>query len=109
MVAKDSSPRDKEITKEGEGMEETILRQIKNDFREIAQEKLVSAILLFGSQTSNEATSRSDIDVCIVAPAVEDRITFLRRIWRQITNQYDLWFLKNYLSTSKQKLLKTIK
>ncbi|MHA1342774.1 MAG: nucleotidyltransferase domain-containing protein [Promethearchaeota archaeon] len=49
-------------------VKEALLKRIKADFLNVLKSKNVLGILLFGSQVGENQTSRSDIDVCIVAP-----------------------------------------
>ncbi|MHA1247073.1 MAG: nucleotidyltransferase domain-containing protein [Candidatus Thorarchaeota archaeon] len=54
----------------------------------------VIAVLLFGSMARGDATSRSDIDICVVAPRMEtakEKSELLGMIWRQIDGEkYDV-------------------
>jgi len=72
-------------------MDHRFFREIKEDFKELAKDSEVHAILAFGSSVTGEKTSRSDVDVCIVAPAAQDRVEVLRRAWWQVGGKYDLW------------------
>lgn len=42
--------------------------QIREDFAFILQKPAIKGVILFGSYLNSEQTSRSDIDICIVAP-----------------------------------------
>ncbi len=48
-----------------------LLDQIYNDFSEVIANKDILGILLFGSFTKERNTTKSDIDICIVAPNEE--------------------------------------
>ena len=45
-----------------------LLEQIYTDFSIIIQKKEILGILLYGSYLMDKEISRSDIDICIVAP-----------------------------------------
>ena len=53
-------------------VEKNLLDQIYRDFVPILQAKPVQGILLFGSYASDKQTNRSDIDICIVAPNIDN-------------------------------------
>jgi len=48
-----------------------LLDQIYHDFSEVIANKDMLGILLFGSFTKDKNTSKSDMDICIVAPNEE--------------------------------------
>jgi len=75
-------------------MDQQLFRGLKEDFKELAKDKEVHAILAFGSSITGENTARSDVDVCIVAPAAQDKVEVLRRAWRQVGGKYDLWLFE---------------
>lgn len=75
-------------------MDHRLFRELKEDFKELAKDSEVHAILAFGSSVTGEKTPRSDVDVCIVAPAAHDRVEVLRRAWRQVGDKYDLWLFE---------------
>ncbi|MFQ6124675.1 MAG: nucleotidyltransferase domain-containing protein [Candidatus Heimdallarchaeota archaeon] len=75
-------------------MDQKLFRELKEDFKELAKDNEIHAILAFGSSVSGENTARSDVDVCIVAPAAQDRVEVLRRAWRQVGGKYDLWLFE---------------
>lgn len=75
-------------------MEHRLFRELKEDFKELAKDEEVQAILAFGSFVTGENSPRSDIDVCIVAPAAQDRVEMIRRAWRQVGGKYDLWLFE---------------
>ncbi|MHA1742378.1 MAG: nucleotidyltransferase domain-containing protein [Candidatus Thorarchaeota archaeon] len=68
--------------------------EIREATRFIMELPRVIAVLLFGSVARGEATSRSDIDICVVAPGTEtaeERSELLGMIWRQIDGEkYDV-------------------
>jgi len=71
-----------------------LLEQIKKDFSNIIEEKKITGILLYGSYIDNKATSRSDIDICVVAPD-EDMHHLLSYILQKINvnlKKYDVRF-----------------
>ncbi|GAH29227.1 unnamed protein product, partial [marine sediment metagenome] len=49
-------------------VEKELLEQIYSDFSIIIQKKEILGILLYGSYLLDNETSKSDIDICIVAP-----------------------------------------
>lgn len=65
-----------------------IKRRIKEDFDFLSSKAL--AVLLYGSLARGEENGRSDIDVCIVAPKVRDKIRFLRETMAIIGGKYDI-------------------
>lgn len=70
---------------------EAIERRLKKDFSSLIQNDLVLGILLYGSAAKDERTERSDIDVCVVAPGVHDKLRFSRSIMAQVKDErYDV-------------------
>lgn len=69
-----------------------IVNDIRNDFEVIAGDSRVLGILLYGSYATSEENVRSDIDVCIVAPAAKkDLRGFLKFVWQNVnTSKYDV-------------------
>ncbi len=66
---------------------------IEKDFSFIFNKKEVLAVLLYGSVVKEEQTPRSDIDVCIVAPASENKAELLKEVYRNIdvfSKKYDV-------------------
>ena len=45
-----------------------LISQLKKDFSFVQDNPTITAVILYGSQATGDATSRSDIDICIVAP-----------------------------------------
>ena len=58
-------------------VEKNLLDQIYHDFVPNLQAKLTLGILLFGSYATDQQTNRSDIDICIVAPNIDNHELFL--------------------------------
>ena len=58
-------------------VEKNLLDQIYHDFVPNLQAKLTLGILLFGSYATDQQTNRSDIDICIVAPNMDNHELFL--------------------------------
>ncbi len=56
---------------------EEVLARAKRDF--LFLQDRVLGIMLFGSWARGEANERSDIDLCIIAPEVEDKAS----LWRE--------------------------
>lgn len=76
--------------------EDKIIQQIKNDFPEVEKNKKVLAILLYGSHAADDATPRSDIDICVVAPKT-DPAEILREVWRNVPigiRKYDVYIFE---------------
>ncbi len=66
---------------------------IEKDFSFLFKKKEVLAVLLYGSVVKEEQTPRSDIDVCIVAPASENKAELLKEVYRNIdvfSKKYDV-------------------
>ena len=64
---------------------ENIRRKVREDFWFLfdSHGDSVLGVLLYGSVVKAEFNERSDIDICVVAPAAKDKIGFSR------------WFLSN--------------
>ncbi len=79
-------------------MDKAEIAQTKNDLHYIIKFPEVLAVLLFGSQVTGNTTSRSDIDVCVVAPDLktsEEKSLLLSKIWRGLrTSRYDIWLFE---------------
>jgi predicted nucleotidyltransferase len=45
-----------------------LISRIKKDFSIVIKNKKILGILLYGSHAQGNATNRSDVDVCVVAP-----------------------------------------
>lgn len=80
-------------------MKETQLSisQLKKDFiflKPKLEDRTILAVLVYGSHVKNEQNSRSDYDICIVAPKLKTPKEFaelLRHIWGNVnTNKYDV-------------------
>ena len=68
---------------------EEIKRRVKKDFEPLLDDIL--GILLYGSLAAGEDSGRSDIDISIVAPAIDDKIGFSRRILSSVRDaRYDV-------------------
>ena len=72
-------------------MDQNNLPRLRKELLEITTHPDVMAILLFGSQVTGEMTERSDTDICIVAPTVEDQKSLLKWIWRSLKVHLDVW------------------
>ena len=53
-----------------------LLDKIYNDFSEVIANKDILGILLYGSFTKDKNTTKSDIDICVVAPNEEKHQLF---------------------------------
>jgi hypothetical protein len=60
---------------------EEVLARAKRDFQ-FLQDRVLG-IMLFGSWARNDASERSDIDLCLVAPEVEDKAA----LWREAISE----------------------
>ena len=60
---------------------EEVLARAKRDFQFLQDQVL--GIMLFGSWARNDASERSDIDLCLVAPEVEDKAA----LWREAISE----------------------
>lgn len=69
-----------------------LLEQIHSDFSIIIQKKEILGILLYGSYLMDKETSRSDIDICIVAPNedIHQLISFILQNVNVTTKKYDV-------------------
>jgi|Deesub1362A_J573_1020465.scaffolds.fasta_scaffold00005_42 hypothetical protein len=71
-----------------------IEKNLKKEFSFLENIKDVLAVLLFGSHAKNEATVRSDIDLCIVAPAA-DKDSLLSFILQSVnSSRYHIWLFE---------------
>ncbi|MEA2053721.1 MAG: nucleotidyltransferase domain-containing protein [Candidatus Thermoplasmatota archaeon] len=59
-------------------MDSSKIKKIKKDFNFLHER--VMAVLLFGSFVKGEESTRSDVDICIIAPYEKDKINFLGEI-----------------------------
>lgn len=70
------------------------LKDIYNDFLCVIENKNILGILLYGSYIKNVETSKSDIDICIVAPS-ENKVELLAFIFDKInvvSKKFDIRF-----------------
>ena len=68
---------------------EEVKRRVKKDFEPLLDDVL--GILLYGSLAAGEYSERSDIDISIVAPIIDDKIGFSRRILSNVRDaRYDV-------------------
>ncbi len=69
-----------------------LLEQICSDFSIIIQKKEILGILLYGSYLIDKETSRSDIDICIVAPNedIHQLISFILQNVNVTSKKYDV-------------------
>ncbi|MGB2726943.1 MAG: nucleotidyltransferase domain-containing protein [Halobacteriota archaeon] len=68
---------------------EDIRRKVREDFKFLFNE--VWGVLLYGSVAKEENDERSDIDICVVAPSVDNKIRFSRWILSNIRDErYDV-------------------
>jgi len=73
-------------------VKEELLEQIYSDFSIVIQKKEILGILLYGSYLMDKETSRSDIDVCIVAPNedIHQLISFILQNVIVTSKKYDI-------------------
>ncbi|MCW7080708.1 MAG: nucleotidyltransferase domain-containing protein [Candidatus Methanospirare jalkutatii] len=65
--------------------------KVREDFSFLIDNSSVLGILIYGSMAKGESDERSDIDICIVAPSVEDKIRFSRTILANVRDErYDV-------------------
>ncbi len=68
---------------------EEVKRRVKKDFEPLLDDVL--GILLYGSLAAGVDSERSDIDISIVAPVIDDKIEFSRRILSNVRDaRYDV-------------------
>ena len=68
---------------------EEVKRRVKKDFEPLLDDVL--GILLYGSLAAGVDSERSDIDISIVAPVIDDKIGFSRRILSSVRDaRYDV-------------------
>ncbi|MHC1574436.1 MAG: nucleotidyltransferase domain-containing protein [Candidatus Methanogasteraceae archaeon] len=68
---------------------EEVKRRVKKDFEPLYDDVL--GLLLYGSLAAGVDSERSDIDISIVAPVVDDKIGFSRRILSNVRDaRYDV-------------------
>ena len=75
-------------------MDRKLFLDLKERFKPLASDNAIWAILLFGSTVSEEDSPRSDIDICVVAPEAQDKEKLLRKIWRTVEGNFDLWLFE---------------
>ena len=75
-------------------MDRELFLNLKERFKPVMEEKAIHAVLVFGSQVSGKNSSRSDIDICIVAPGTRNKEEILRKIWRTVEGDFDLWLFE---------------
>lgn len=66
-----------------------LVKRIRRDFEFLTSREDVLGVLLYGSQASGDATPRSDVDICVVAPDA-DREDLFRTILRHVREPYDV-------------------
>ncbi len=68
---------------------EEVKQRVKKDFEPLLDDVL--GILLYGSLAAGDDSERSDIDISIVAPTIDDKIGFSRRILSNVRDaRYDV-------------------
>jgi len=80
-------------------------KQVKKDFNFLDDDRVL-AVLLFGSQVTDNTHERSDIDICIVAPDMKP-ITIMRKIWGKLkTEKYDIHTFEEFSLKMKHQVMK---
>jgi len=70
---------------------EDIRRKVRMDFKFLIDNVLVLGMLIYGSVAKGESNERSDIDICVVVPLVDDKIRFSRSILANVKDErYDV-------------------
>jgi len=65
--------------------------KVREDLRFLFENRSVLGVLLYGSVVAGESTERSDIDICVVAPAAGDTVAFSRWILSNVKDErYDV-------------------
>ncbi len=65
--------------------------KVREDLRFLFENRSVLGVLLYGSVVAGESTERSDIDICVVAPAAGDKVAFSRWILSNVKDErYDV-------------------
>jgi len=77
-------------------MNQTVKTELDNIVSTLAETGIVTKIILFGSYAKGEATSNSDIDLCVLTPIkpksnVELIANFRRTVWGIRTMPLDLF------------------
>lgn len=67
---------------------EDVSGKVSEDFKFWFDNISVFGVLLYGSVVKGESNERSDIDVCVVAPSVSNKIGFLRGILSNVRDVY---------------------
>ena len=75
-------------------MDRELFLNLKERFKPVMEEKAIHSVLVFGSQVSGKNSSRSDIDIYIVAPGTRNKEEILRKIWRTVEGDFDLWLFE---------------
>jgi predicted nucleotidyltransferase len=70
---------------------EEVGRKVREDCKFLIDNVLVLGMLVYGSVAKGESDERSDIDICVVAPLVDDKIRFSRLILANVKDvRYDV-------------------
>jgi len=79
-------------------MGETNEAKMRSDLQPLMEIPVVEAVLLFGSHARGEATQRSDVDICVVAPAIsttDAKASLLLTVWSQVNAaEFDIWLFE---------------
>lgn len=78
-------------------MAKELIERIRSDFGFLIDREDVLAILIFGSATKGIEREKSDIDICIVAPKVKDKVELLLKIYSKVDvvkKNYDVWIFE---------------
>ncbi len=75
-------------------------KKINSDLSFLKKDNRILAIIIFGSQTSDENSIQSDKDLCIVAPNIKNKENMkeiLESIYRNVDisgKKYDIWLFE---------------
>jgi len=91
-------------------MDKEKLELIQQEFRPLVEQLDLLAVLLFGSQASDEANPDSDIDICIVVGSESrDFQEILSQIWKKVGGKYDLWLFEELTINVQSTILENYK
>jgi len=77
-------------------VKQSIIHQIKEDFRFTAENPAIKGVILYGSHATGDETPRSDIDICIVVPGQDlcEMYSFIMRNLENNVSRYDVRFFE---------------
>lgn len=79
-------------------MGETDETKMRSDLQSVMGIPEVEAVLLFGSHARGDATQRSDVDICVVAPTAnttDAKASLVLTVWSKVNAAaYDIWLFE---------------